>query len=156
MKIRRRPTRSPSRPPSTSNPANGSRLHVSTHCTAAEPTPRLDMTSGRASGTAVWSMRIMALASVIARSTSGAPARRVTSWSDTAAVFRARRPQERLQPVQGRGPEDSWRHAFAVALRALVLGARAAGVRLGDRPLERAVGARNLEEEFHDHAPLSE
>lgn len=38
---RRRPIRSPSRPPKTSRPASGSRLALRTHCTNWDPTPKL-------------------------------------------------------------------------------------------------------------------
>ena len=53
MNTRRRPSRSPSRPPKISNPANGSKLAVNTHWTRFELTWRSWAMSGRVSGTAV-------------------------------------------------------------------------------------------------------
>jgi hypothetical protein len=59
-KIRRRPRRSPRRLPNTSSPASGNRLALRTHRAACDPTSSSPMMSGRVSGTAVWSTRIMA------------------------------------------------------------------------------------------------
>lgn len=53
MNIRRRPKRSPNRPPSTSNPANVSRLALRTHWASVVPTPDCFSMDGTARGTAV-------------------------------------------------------------------------------------------------------
>jgi hypothetical protein len=65
---RRSPSRSPSRPPKTISAASGRMFAVRIHCPSAIAPFRSASTSGVASGTAVWSTRIMLLASVAAAS----------------------------------------------------------------------------------------
>ena len=69
-KTRRRPNRSPSLPPSTMNAARGNRFAVRTHGAIVRFPPSPSTISGVASGTAVWSTRIMLFANVIATSVS--------------------------------------------------------------------------------------
>lgn len=64
--VRRRPSRSPNRPPSTIRAASGRMFAVRIHWPLLRLPCRPSTTSGDASGTAVWSTRIMLLASVIA------------------------------------------------------------------------------------------
>ena len=78
---RRRPNTSPSRPPSMRSPDSDSRLAFSTHWATWVPTPNCCSIAGRASGTAVWSMRIMAFATIMATSTNCRP------WADGGAAF---------------------------------------------------------------------
>ncbi len=52
------------------SPDSASRLALRTHWATWVPTPNCFSMAGRASGTAVWSTRIMALATVIATSAS--------------------------------------------------------------------------------------
>ena len=65
-KTRRRPNMSPRRPPRTMNAASGRMFAVSTHGPWSIWPPRSSTTCGVASGTAVWSTRIMLADSVIA------------------------------------------------------------------------------------------
>ena len=67
---RRMPSRSPRRPPRTMNAARGRMLAVNSHWPRSRSAFRPWTTSGVASGTAVWSTRIMLLASVIPTSVS--------------------------------------------------------------------------------------
>jgi len=60
-----------------SRPDRASRLAFSTHSATLVPTPNCFWIDGNASGTAVWSTRIMALATVMLMSTTcGLPDRR--------------------------------------------------------------------------------
>jgi hypothetical protein len=67
-KTRFSPSRSPSRPPRTMNAARGRMFAVKSHWLSDRLPPRSRIASGVASGTAVWSTRIMLLESVIAAS----------------------------------------------------------------------------------------
>ena len=67
-KTRRIPKRSPSRPPKTISAASGRMLAVISHCDCEIWACRPTIACGAASGTAVWSTRIIELASVIAAS----------------------------------------------------------------------------------------
>lgn len=70
MKALRRPTVSATRPPTTRNAASGRMLAVRIHGPNSRLAPRSITTSGLASGTAVWSTKIMLLASVMPTSAS--------------------------------------------------------------------------------------
>ena len=63
---RRRPNRSPTRPPRIISAASGRMFAVSSHCDSSSDPPRSLTARGVASGTAVWSTRIMLAAIVIA------------------------------------------------------------------------------------------
>src|SRR3954453_9880934 len=65
-KMRRIPKRSPSRPPNTISAAGGRMFAVISHCDWEMSACRPASACGAASGTAVWSTRIIELASVIA------------------------------------------------------------------------------------------
>ncbi len=67
-KTRRIPKRSPSRPPKTISAASGRMFAVISHCDCEISACRPMIACGAASGTAVWSTRIIELASVIAAS----------------------------------------------------------------------------------------
>jgi hypothetical protein len=67
-KTRRMPKRSPSRPPKTISAASGRMLAVISHCDWEICACSPEIACGAASGTAVWSTRIIELASVIAAS----------------------------------------------------------------------------------------
>ena len=67
-KMRLSPSWSPNRPAKTMKAAKGSTLAVSTYWKVETDPPRAAIVCGIASGTAVWSTRIMLLARVIATS----------------------------------------------------------------------------------------
>ena len=69
---RRSPSRSPRRPPNTSSAASGRMFAVRIHWPWATSPPRSEIASAVASGTAVWSTRIMLAATVMAASVIGA------------------------------------------------------------------------------------
>src|ERR1700761_852035 len=102
-KTRRIPKRSPSRPPKTISAASGRMLAVISHCDWEISAWRPRIACGAASGTAVWSTRIIELANVIAAS----------------VIFMSRR-----DVIPGRG-------AYATVLRA-TRGFGLPGERVGD------------------------